>query len=163
MFIGFIIGALGGLAAYRFHRRHGGCGHGHDGRWGGRGHWRGGGFGPGRWWHLLRSLDLSPGQRGAVRDLFGEVRESMHEVRWGARREVEPLVEALGQEQFDRARVEEIAARQTAAFERVKKQMVDAAERLHDILIPEQRAHLREILGQWSPAPASGQGPYRTA
>ena len=163
MFIGILIGAVLGIGTLRFARRyrggwrHGGDCHGRHGRGGWGGGFGGrGGFGPRRLWHLVRHLDLSPSQRSAVEELFYELRDTMRDVRHGVRSEVEPLIEALGAESFDRSRVEEAAGRQTASFERAKKQLVDAIERLHAILIPEQREQLREFLrhfqGQWSGA-----------
>ena len=168
MFIGFIIGALGGLATFKFfkHRAQfvGVGGHGCH-RGGGRhGMGRRGGFGPRGIWRAIRYLDLSPGQRRSIHDLYEELHESLWQARHAARAEVTPLVEALSGDTFDRARVEEVAGRQTASFEKVKKHMVDAAERLHAILIPEQRTRLREILAQWTGASSGGSeaGPYRT-
>jgi Spy/CpxP family protein refolding chaperone len=150
-----LFGLLGGFAAAGLMRglRRRGCA-------GGPGRWR---RGPGLFW-VMRELELDPRQRQELWGLFGELRRAVGELRWSGLEGLDAALDALGAETFDRARVDEMAAKQAGQVERVRQKLVEALERAHAILSPEQRAKLRDLVGLHRPAPAGPDGgPYRTA
>ena len=142
LFLGFV----GGLVAVKLmsFRRHG--------RW----RHRGGG------WHIVRQLGLSWGQKRQLWEVASQVRGAASELRrahWGALGEVGEL---LASDDFNRTAAEELGARQTQNWERLREQVIAGLERAHQILTPEQRTKLREHLGVMSNG-GEGFGPYRTA
>ena len=104
----------------------------------------------------MRALELDRDQREELRDLFWELRRSARGMRRGD--EWMRLVEALAQPAFDRGKVEAVAQEKAAAFDRLRAQAVQAVERTHAILRPEQRAKLADWFHVGF-APAGG--PYR--
>jgi Spy/CpxP family protein refolding chaperone len=137
---GLVLGVLGGLAIGAIVQRRRACRHHHR-------------RGP---WGLMRALELDRDQREELRDLFWELRRSAREMRRGD--EWMRLVEALAQPAFDRGKVEAVAQEKAAAFDRLRAQAVQAVERAHAILRPEQRAKLADWFHVGF-APAGG--PYR--
>jgi Spy/CpxP family protein refolding chaperone len=93
------------------------------------------------------------------------VRESLGSLQLGRVADVGLVIESFGDESFDRAKIEQAAQSKGEALAQAKKVIADALERLHDILIPEQRRRLREILGRFAFRRGAGAdgGPYRTA
>jgi Spy/CpxP family protein refolding chaperone len=174
---GIILGVLGGLLVAKLvHRRlhGGGCGgHRHGwhggGPWSGRGGWGGwrgrrGGGGPGAWF-LSHRLGLDPVQEAEVEAILIDVRESFGELRDGGRAWIDEALETVAADDFDRARVENAAAQQGQAVDRLRGKLVDAAQKLHEILTPEQRRRLASLRGRFpfgGPARPPGTGPYRT-
>jgi Spy/CpxP family protein refolding chaperone len=113
--------------------------------------------GRGRFFGLVRALDLDREQRHELRSLAWRVRESLRALRPG-RDELRPIVEALAGDTFDRARVEAAAEAQGDTLGRAKAEIVDGLAELHELLRPEQRARLATWFGA---APAPAGGPYR--
>ena len=161
---GIVLGVLGGLLAAKLIRRRlhgGGCGGGgHWGRrgWGWRGRHHGHGSGPGAWF-VSRRLGLDPVQEAEVEAIFIELRDSFGELRQGGRAWIDETLEAVAQDDFDRSKVEAAAARQGQSIDGLRARLVDAAQRLHGILTPEQRRRLLDLRGSFRPP---GTGPYRT-
>jgi Spy/CpxP family protein refolding chaperone len=141
-----LMGLIGGALAAKFILRRrfgGGCWHGHGH---GRHSWRHRGFRPGRVIRLMHELDLSPAQKDAFEEILAELREEAGGLRDGGRSALAAAMGALGDDDFDRAAVEAAAAKQSEAFGRVRTKLIDALERAHAILIPEQREKLRRLL-----------------
>ena len=170
---GIILGVLGGLLVARLIRRRfrgGGCGgwhgHGHHGGWDGPwgGGWRGRhGGGPGAWF-IARRLGLDPVQEAEVEALFIDVRESLGELRTGGRAWIDETLQSVAADDFDRARVEHAAAQQGQVVDRLRGKLVDAAQKLHELLTPEQRRRLASLRGRFpfaGPDRPPGTGPYR--
>ncbi len=169
MFCGIVLGGLGALALFkvvRHHRRwHGGGGWRHRGH----GRWRGG-HRMGAWW-MMRELDLDRAQRQELFALADDVRSSFRSFRWDGIDDLRAAADVITADDFDRTRLEELAARRETALGDVRRKLVDALERAHQVLRPEQRAKLRDLVARFGsrfgfggggPAPSSG-GPYRTA
>ena len=140
MFPGFILGVLGGVATAKLLSR--GCAH---GGWRHGGGWRRGG-GVVSW--LGRELDLDARQQAEVEALASRVRGAFSGLRAGRWQGVGAVVEAFGVESFDRAKVEEAAAQKERAVSGVKAEVLDALQRLHEILTPAQRERLRGLAGR---------------
>ena len=177
-----LLGAVGGFVGARLLSRLGGrCGGGGGGHCGGDRHsggWRGRGFrggfgggGPRRIFFMLRELDLDRAQREVVREVMQKVGRAIADVgigmklmRFGAFADV---ADVLGGDTFDRAAITATLDRHAHAAETVRQEIVDGLARLHEVLRPEQRARLRELLasreGGFGPPHHDGHhdGPYR--
>ena len=160
---GFILGALGGLAAVAVASRlRGRCGHGgcHGGGHFRRhfGHHFGGGFGPGRMFWMMRELDLSPQQKREVGELFFRVKEKVSALRFRAFGGLDTIVDAVAAPEFDRNAVEQAAAQHLEAVGAVKQELVESLAKLHATLTPAQRDRLRQMV---SGGGRPSDGPYR--
>jgi Spy/CpxP family protein refolding chaperone len=135
---GIVLGVIGGLAVAKLiaHRRR---------RWAGGG---GGGRGPRRLFWMARQLDLDPQQRDAVRGLFHQVRHAADGVKQSSRGVVDEVLGAVGDESFDRARVEAATGRVEGSIGQARTELVNAVGQLHQILRPEQRQRLRDLLAR---------------
>jgi Spy/CpxP family protein refolding chaperone len=153
-----LLGILIGIAIARLIRRwrawHGGCG------WRGRRHHR-------VFW-ALRELDLDPRQKDELQEVWHKVRRTVGDVQVGRWRAMSDLVEAATAEPLDRARLDELAARHADTHARAAREVGEAVTRVHEVLRPEQRSRLRELVeraGLWRfprhAAPPPGDGPYR--
>jgi Spy/CpxP family protein refolding chaperone len=107
-------------------------------RWGG-----GGGHGMGR---VLNQLDLTDEQEDKIFEIMdgvrGEVRPLMREFRDTR----EDLVEILSAETIDRQAVETLRAERVATLDTTSKTMTEALLNAADVLTPEQRAELAELI-----------------
>jgi len=155
MFPGLLIGVLGGFAAARFasrrlHGRRGyrGCG----GSLGPR-------FGLRRLFSIARQLDLDREQRRVLEEVAHQVRRAAGDARFESRGSLDALLESVAADSFDRARIEQLAAERGQSIGRVKDELVDGLARIHEVLRPEQRAKLRDLLG--AAPPRESEGPYR--
>jgi Spy/CpxP family protein refolding chaperone len=169
--MGFLLGILVGAMIFGVMRRrrwrHGhGWGHrlGHH-RWGGfgcRGHLR-------RGWWVLRELDLDPRQKDELGALWLSARRAIGEAQLARWRSMSDVADAAVADPLDPARLEELATRHADTQSKLARDVTSAIARLHEILRPEQRARLRELIeraGLWrfssSPAGAPpSDGPYR--
>lgn len=111
-------------------------------------------------------------QREALWSIAGEVREAVIPLKQAGREGRDVVIQAIAAADFDRARVEEFAARQEAAIGQARSTIVDALDRAHTVLTSEQRTKLRELLarmgfgdggGEGGGGTPFGAGPYRTA
>lgn len=113
---------------WRRFRRHGGgpwARHGRHGGW--------------RWWRLWRDLELTRQQKDELRALMRELRAGVGDLRGDLPVELARLV---GADAFDRVTAERLADERVARLVRMKDQALDALERLHGLLTPEQRARV---------------------
>jgi Spy/CpxP family protein refolding chaperone len=138
LFLGF----LGGALAYKVlsWRRY-------------RGHRRG----P---WRILRELGLSYAQKRELWSIWAELRGNVGDMRRAGFSSLPEVGNLLTDEEFNRQAAEELGARQSANFERLRGQVIAALERAHQLLTTEQRNILRQHLQQRG---STGFGPYRTA
>jgi hypothetical protein len=159
MMPGLVFGVLGGIAIARFISRRRRWAHGYGGGCGGRWH-RGyrhdhdefdaprGGFRVGRrptvW--LARELELDDVQQGEVEKIWRLARGAVGRFGMARFAVLGQLAGALGDEVFDRPRIDSILA-QSRALESVRQQIGDALERLHLTLSPEQRERLKDLAG----------------
>ncbi len=168
-----LFGLLLGVLAAKLLRRFSGCGGCHGGRRGGRRF--GGGFGA-RWGggdhsgldrdfrgapfsdgsgaartpsrpieELLLGLDLNQRQKEEAQPIFDRLAEFFG--RSGPR--LSAALSAIAAERFDRGQVEALFA---GASPEVRRDLPDGMEHVHNILIPEQREHLRARLAGSAPA-----------
>jgi len=148
--VGIALGVLGGMVAFKLIRRmrYGGWHGHHRGGWhrGGYG-WRGRG-GPGRFFWIARELDLDRSQKKVVFDAIADVRKAAADVRTQGFGALDEIADAVAGEEFDHAAVDKIANDQSAAIDKVKIEIVAALEKLHNVLTPDQRGRLRELLAR---------------
>ena len=164
-----LFGLLAGIFAFKMMRRMsylrhkgGGCGGGFTvSRWGGwgpgrrwSGHWghgehhgQGGGFDGGNTTSasqpievILQGLDLNQRQKEEAQPIFDRLAEFLG--RSGPRLHAALLT--IAAESFDRKKAEAIFS---GAAPDVQKELPEGMEHVHNILIPEQREHLRGRLG----------------
>ncbi len=90
------------------------------------------------------------------------------EAQFGRWRSMTDLVDVATAEPLDRARLDELAARHGETQGKVARELAAAVARAHEILRPEQRAKVRELIeraGLWRFAHGRGkpptEGPYR--
>ncbi len=155
---GFIIGAaiaigliwLGRRAARMHGCRHGGWRHRHGSRYG-RGRRR-------RWlWRIFDRLDTSPGQEKAIRGHINALMDQVTTAKRDFHRSGDDLARAMRGESFDEDAVGASFAVQDDALRELRLAFVETLAQIHEILDPEQRAELADMIGsvrRWG-------GPYR--
>jgi Spy/CpxP family protein refolding chaperone len=126
-----------------WHRHHHGWQRGGRGGWGGRGY-----GGPGRFFWIARELDLDRSQKKVVFDAIADVKKAAGDARTQGIGALDEIADAVAGEEFDHAAVDKIANDQSAALDKVKIEIVAALEKLHNVLTPEQRGRLRELLAR---------------
>jgi Spy/CpxP family protein refolding chaperone len=153
-----LLGALGGvLGAKLVTRRH----FGGFSRWV---HRRGRGFGGPGLFRAVHALGLDRRQKDELWSIAREVRQTFGDVKIGGLQGADTLIDAITADSFDRAAVDAAAQKQGDAVGALRDRLVKAAERIHQILTPEQRQRLRAMLGgAHDPGPGPDGGPYRTA
>jgi Spy/CpxP family protein refolding chaperone len=116
----------------------------------------------------LRELDLDPRQKDELQEVWHRLRRTVGDVQVGRWRTMSDVVEAATGEPLDRAKLDELAARHTETQAKAAREVVDTIARVHEVLRPEQRARLRELVeraGLWRfprhAAPPPAEGPYR--
>ena len=159
MMPGLVFGVIGGIALAKFIARRRrwahGYGYGHGGC-GGRHAWRRGyddfeaprGFQvprrPTMW--LARELSLDEVQLGELDKIWRTARGALGRFGFARIQLLGQLAAALGDEIFDRPRVDAILA-QSAPLASVRQEIADGLERLHLTLNHEQRERLRNLAG----------------
>lgn len=146
---GFVIGTLSLIGLVKVVR------HGRYGHWGPR-HWRHGhfgrGFGPGagprRWVmrRLFERLDTTVGQEKVIEQAAEEVERAGYAAReafFRARAEYARLMRA---DQFDAEAVKAAFDKQQAALDEVKKVLSEGMQKIHEVLNPQQRAQVGDLL-----------------
>jgi len=165
MFLKIVLGALAAAAIVKLihHRR---WHRGWHGGWHGCRFHRGWGWRHGRafFFHRIgRHLDLDENQRSEVERLVREVHDvgsSLHSAR---RKAAAEAVAAAVREPLDPAELDAVADRFGAQNAEAARGVARALGRLHQILSPEQRAKLRDLLDRFGPFRNQGfsAGPYR--
>jgi Spy/CpxP family protein refolding chaperone len=157
--IGFILGTacLIGLIAIWTRHRHGYYAFA-EGRHGYHRHragdergfgWRGRGRGGMALYRLFDRLDTTPGQEKAIKNALEEAREQLAMVRQPLEELRSDLGEAMQQDAFDRAQVEALFTRGEGRLKEARASVIEALERVHAALEPEQRKQLGKLVGRW--------------
>ncbi len=166
-------GSCHGGFGYRNHGRFAGCG-GYDAHHGssqdrevdserggpfrthGREQWRGGhpmGFFFLR--RLFQALDTTPGQEKAIRAAMDELFDVMGKHRSELHKSREDIAKAMRSSSFDATTMGDLFARQDAAIEAIRKAMVGALAKVHEVLDEQQRSRLANMIeraGGWRSA-----------
>lgn len=171
--LGFLFGTacLVGLFWMLKRGHHGGaCGHG-PGRWhrGGRGHgsWSDhGGWGErsGSSWMLrwlFERLDTTPGQEKVIRSAFEELAEKARGLKQTLKDSKGDVARAFRADDFNAEIFGDVFSRHDSAMDEMRKAVVGAFAKVHDVLDPAQRARLAELL-ESMPGRSWRGGPYRS-
>ena len=125
------------------------------------GHRHGYGYGPRNRWldFLLARLDVTPDQASVIRTEMAEFLHHKTEIRDHLRAARDDIATAMRDDSFDATAMGESFAKQDDVIEDFRKRIVGSLARIHDVLEPEQRQRLADLLqrrgGRW------GFGPYR--
>jgi hypothetical protein len=150
---GLLVGAIAAkaLMRWRWHRMGGGCGGGGGGCGGGGyrrwGHWRHSvpvdGDNARRVVELLGQLELNDRQRDEATSAFDGLKRTLGErfAAWGG---LDVVLAAIAGATFDRAGVE-------AALGGAPKELLDDLEHVHNILTPEQRSRIAQVVAGDAP------------
>ena len=157
---GFLIGTacLIGLVGVLRHGHHRyGYGYGH-GCGGGRGrHFR-------PLYMLFDALDTSPGQEKAIRNAVEDLWEQARETRRQVHRGRSEVADAIRGEVFDRARIDDLIAKNQTLLSELLQRAADTFGSVHSVLDDRQRRRLADLIESgpgWRFARHGG--PYRTA
>ena len=136
----------------------GGYGRGYGG--GGGSPWARGGFGGGgiadRWAGMLAwRLEASPSQSEVIREAFKTVHDELHGFADERKATRDDLGKAFGSEHFDEQVMGELFARHDQRLEQLRRSVVGALAKIHEVLEPVQRERLAGMVGK------RGFGPYR--
>ena len=123
------------------------------GAWGGRGHAEegfeegGGGFGVRRPLRFLaHQLDLDEKQVGELARILDELKTERAQAEVDRRRTVAAFADALTGEAFDAAKASEGGDLRVKSAERLRSAVIQALQRIHAVLNPEQRARLAYLI-----------------
>jgi len=130
----------GGRHGYGYHRH---CGADERGLG-----WRGRGGGGRVLYRLLDRLDTTPGQEKAIKNALEEAGEQLAMIRQPLEELRSDLGEAMQREAFDRAQVEMLFTRGEGRLKEARATVIEALERVHAALEPEQRKQLGKIVGR---------------
>jgi Spy/CpxP family protein refolding chaperone len=123
--------------------------------WGQEGHWHGGS--PAEMIQhrvdaMLRIVDATPEQKTRIHDIaqtaekaIEPVAHDMHDLRT-------QMIALLSAEQIDRAAIEKLRAQRVAEVDTVSKTVTQAFADAAEVLTPEQRAKLADVIAAWSPS-----------
>jgi len=165
---GCFFGALCLIGLIAMLRRHHHCG-----RWGGRGGPGPWGGGPGGWdddgpWgggrggffrsRILRQLSMrlraTPGQEKVIAQAADEVLEAGRAAHQAMRASKKDLADVFSGPSFDESLLGDVFSRQDDAIRNLRLVVTGALARVHEVLEPEQRERLAEILsrgpGRWA-------------
>lgn len=98
---------------------------------------------------LLDRLDTTPGQEKAIKNALEDAGEQLTMVRQPLEELRSDLGEAMQRDVFDRAQVEMLFTRGEGRLKEARAAVVDALERVHAALEPEQRKQLGKIVSRW--------------
>ncbi len=142
---------------YGYDHHEGGFGGHGRGPWS-RGPWAGmGGGGMGdRWASMLAwRLEASPSQSDVIREAFRSVQTDLYTLADERRTTREDLGKAVGGERFDEELMGELFARHDQRLEQIRRSVVEAMAKVHEVLEPVQRERLAGLVGK------RDFGPYR--
>lgn len=123
--------------------------------WGGGKH-RGGEFDPAkarefaehRVDRVLYELDATPEQRQQVKEIIGTAVEEMGELRGARHEDRQAMIEILSQPTIDRSKLQALRAERLQQMEQLSERMTQAFADAAEVLTPEQRGKLGEVIGQ---------------
>jgi uncharacterized membrane protein len=109
-----------------------------------------------RWASMLAwRLEASPSQSEVIREAFRGVSDELRAVADERKATREDLGKAVGGERFDEQVMGDLFARHDQRLEQIRRSVVGAMAKVHDVLEPIQRERLASLLGK------RGFGPYR--
>lgn len=111
-----------------------------------------------RW--LFERLDTTPGQEKAIRSAVDELLEELHGVKRTVQDSRADVARAMRGDEFNAEILGEVFARHDGAIDGLRKAGVGALAKVHDVLDPEQRSKLADLLESMR-GRGSG-GPYRS-
>lgn len=165
--LGFLFGTaclLGLIWTFKRGHHSGACGH---GPWRGRRGWRDEGHfsdrsGPSwmlRW--LFERLDTTPGQEKVIRSAFEELLEKARGMKQTFKDSKGDVARAFRADDFNAEIFGDVFSRHDTAMDDLRKAVVGAFAKVHDVLDPAQRARLAELL-ESMPGRSWRGGPYRS-
>lgn len=104
-----------------------------------RGHHRG-------FYRMLEELELTEEQEEKIWDIVDQARSEVRPVMREFRKTRREAAELLAAENIDRAAVEKLRSERIASLDEVSKKMVDAMLQVAEVLSPEQRAEVLELI-----------------
>jgi Spy/CpxP family protein refolding chaperone len=109
-----------------------------------------------RWASMLAwRLEASPSQSEVIRQAFHSVSDELHAVADERKTTREDLGKAVSGEQFDEQVMRDLFTRHDERLEQIRRSLVAAIAKVHEVLEPVQRERLAGMLGK------RGFGPYR--
>ncbi len=138
---GFIVGTLCLIGLIKVAKGHGGWRHGH-----GRGLGR---YGHMREWMLRRlyqRLDTTAGQEKVIAQVFTDLEREAMNLKDEARRSRGDLAWAMRAEVFDAAPLNESFKKQKEGVEAMHKAVLEGAQKIHEVLSPQQRLLASEMI-----------------
>lgn len=132
----------------------GGCRGGYERmHWGGK---KGGGFEPGMMREfaerkidrVLYEIDATPEQRKQVKEILGKAFEDRGDRRAKRQQDRQAVLDILSQPEIDRGKLEALRAEKLKQMEEMSGRMTQAFADAAEVLTPEQRAKLGEVIGQ---------------
>lgn len=136
---GFIVGTLCLIGLIKVVRGRGGWRHGY-------GH---GGYSGMRHWMLRRlyqRLDTTAGQEKVIAEVFTDLEREAISLKDEARRSRGDLAWAMRAEAFDAAPLSESFKKQKAGVEAMHKAVLEGAQKIHEVLTPQQRLVASELI-----------------
>jgi Spy/CpxP family protein refolding chaperone len=97
---------------------------------------------------LLYELDATPEQRQQVKEILGQAFDDMSGLREQKLMDRQAFLDILSQPQIDRARLQELSAGKVKQMEQMSTRMTQAIADAAEVLTPEQRARLGDVIGQ---------------
>lgn len=97
---------------------------------------------------LLYELDATPEQRQQVKEILGQAFEEMSTTRGQRGADRQAMIEILSQPEIDRAKLQALRAERVKQMEQMSERMTQAFADAAEVLTPEQRARLGEVIGQ---------------
>lgn len=148
-----------GHRGWRGHHRHHGGWHrrgGHDHDWeddvrgfGGGGGWRGPvgrGMGLGGLWGIAEQLELTPSQRGTVKEAMRDLKDKVRGMRSELGKSREDVARVMKSEDFDVEILGELFSRHDDVMTEIRKEVTGALGRIHAVLDDVQRDRLSRLL-----------------
>lgn len=101
---------------------------------------------------MFQALDTTPGQEKAIRQAMDELMQVMRQHRSELNKSREDIAKAMRSPSFDETTMGELFARQDAAIEAIRKAVVGALAKVHEVLDEQQRSRLANMIeraGGW--------------
>ncbi|MBI3183414.1 MAG: Spy/CpxP family protein refolding chaperone [Myxococcales bacterium] len=117
---------------------------------------------PGRSWllrGLFRRLDTTPGQEKVISSALEEVQKAAEKLREAVRESRAAVAKAIRGEHLDQAAVKEVSDRQQEALDALRKAILEGLQAVHEVLTPEQRSRLGDLLEHGACGWRGGCGP----
>ena len=97
---------------------------------------------------VLYEVDATPEQRQQVKDILGKAFEEMGDKRGQRQQDRKAVLEILSAPKVDRAKLQDLRTERMQQMEQMSERMVQAFADAAEVLTPEQRAKLGEVMEQ---------------